>query len=305
MNNRDIIIAKLNIILKNEFREVQGDRIIQIGCVFHSFGKKDKNKNYILTLGSCDKFDEDTKIYSFAKSKEFTSYNVSQLDKEETRLIMKFKEIINKEQPNIILGYNTFGFDNKFLYERCEELCIDDTFGYIGKLQNVKTELTVKHLSSSALGDNILNILPTIGRTEIDLLKLIQRDHNLDSYSLNNVSSVFIGDKKDDVTPKQIFEFQRQTSDKRAIIAKYCIKDCVLLIDLMNKLDKLSANIGMANVCSVPLEFIILRGQGIKVQSLVSKECNIENYILRELEKRVIIVVMKVLLFYLLKKVCI
>ena len=53
----------------------------------------------------------------------------------------------------------------------------------------------------------------------------------------------------------------------------------------MNKLDKLSANIGMANVCSVPLDFIILRGQGIKVQSLVSKECNIENYILRELEK--------------------
>ena len=54
----------------------------------------------------------------------------------------------------------------------------------------------------------------------------------------------------------------------------------------MNKLDKLSANIGMANVCSVPLDFIILRGQGIKVQSLVSKECNIENYILRELEKK-------------------
>ena len=70
------------------------------------------------------------------------------------------------------------------------------------------------------------------------------------------------------------------------IIAKYCIKDCVLLIDLMNKLDILSANIGMANVCSVPLEYIILRGQGIKIQSLVSKECKNENYILRELEKK-------------------
>ena len=53
----------------------------------------------------------------------------------------------------------------------------------------------------------------------------------------------------------------------------------------MNKLDILSANMGMANVCSVPLEYIILRGQGIKIQSLVSKECNIENYLLRELEK--------------------
>ena len=53
----------------------------------------------------------------------------------------------------------------------------------------------------------------------------------------------------------------------------------------MNKLNILSANIGMANVCSVPLEFIILRGQGIKIQSLVSKECINENYVLRELEK--------------------
>ena len=285
LSNRDIIINKLNNIFEDEFREVQGDRIIQIGCVFHLFGKKEKNKKYILTLGSCDKFDEDTKIYSFAKEKEYIEYRTDELDTEETKLILKFQEIINKEQPNIILGYNTFGFDNKFLYERCEELYIDDTFGYIGKLKNKKSKLIKKELSSSALGDNILFTLPSIGRTEIDLLKLVQRDHNLDSYSLNNVSSVFIGDKKDDVSPKQIFEYQRQTSEKRGIIAKYCIKDCVLLIDLMNKLDKLSANIGMANVCSVPLEFIILRGQGIKVQSLVSKECNIENYILRELEK--------------------
>ena len=142
----DIIISKLNIIFKDEFREVQGDRIIQIGCVFHKFGRKEKNKNYILTLGSCDKFDEDTKIHSFANIKEYTSYNVEQLDKEETKLIMKFKDIINKEQPDIILGYNTFGLIIIFIW-RCEELCIDETFGYIGKLLNKKTELTIKHLS--------------------------------------------------------------------------------------------------------------------------------------------------------------
>ena len=65
----------------------------------------------------------------------------------------------------------------------------------------MKTELKVKMLSSSALGDNILHLLTFIGRTELDLLKIVQRDHNLDSYSLNNVSQIFIGDEKDDVTP--------------------------------------------------------------------------------------------------------
>ena len=62
----------MNKIFNKEFREVQGDRIIQIGCVFHLFGKKEENKKYILTLGSCDKFDDTTIIHSFAKNKNFT-----------------------------------------------------------------------------------------------------------------------------------------------------------------------------------------------------------------------------------------
>jgi DNA polymerase elongation subunit (family B) len=283
ISNRDIIINKIMKIFEEQLPEVQGDRIIQIGCVFHKFGKKE-NKNYILTLGSCDKFDEETTIYPYANQEDINLLSIDDLDKAESNLITKFQDIIQEEQPDIILGYNTFGFDNKFLFNRVDELKLQDSFGYLGKMDK-KTEIKIKILSSAALGDNILNIMPTIGRTEIDLLKIIQRDHNLDSYSLNNVSEKFIGDKKDDVTPKQIFEYQRANGEKRGIIAKYCVKDCVLLIDLMNKLDILSANIGMANVCSVPLEFIILRGQGIKIQSLVSKECKNENYVLRELEK--------------------
>ena len=285
MSNREIIIYLINKLLEDKLPEVQGDRIIQIGCVFHNFGIKNSNKKYILTLGSCDKFDTDTNIFQYGIDKNVTEYSVSELDNYECELILKFQEVINSEQPDIIMGYNTFGFDNKFLFNRVQELDINE-FGYISKIKSFQSELQVKLLSSSALGDNILNLITNTGRTELDLLKIVQRDHNLDSYSLNNVSQIFIGDEKDDVTPKQIFEYQRLNSEKRAIIAKYCIKDCVLLIDLMNKLDILSANIGMANVCSVPLSYIILRGQGIKIQSLVSKECKNENYILRELEKK-------------------
>ena len=72
----------------------------------------------------------------------------------------------------------------------------------------------------AALGDNIFyTIDKMVGITELDLLQIVKKDHNLESYSLNSVSDIFIGDAKDDVTPKQIFEYQRQTSDKRG---KYC-----------------------------------------------------------------------------------
>ena len=40
ISNRDIIISKLNSLFVENLPEVQGDRIIQIGCVFHKFGKR-------------------------------------------------------------------------------------------------------------------------------------------------------------------------------------------------------------------------------------------------------------------------
>ena len=42
---------------------------------------------------------------------------------------------------------------------------------------------------------------------------------------------------KDDVSPQDIFNFQKQGPDKRCIIAKYCVKDVILCVELLQKLD--------------------------------------------------------------------
>jgi DNA polymerase elongation subunit (family B) len=47
-------------------------------------------------------------------------------------------------------------------------------------------------LSSSALGDNFLKLYDTPGIIRLDMMKIIQRDHKLDSYKLDSVSAVFI-----------------------------------------------------------------------------------------------------------------
>jgi DNA polymerase elongation subunit (family B) len=78
---------------------------------------------------------------------------------------------------------------------------------------------------------------------------------------------------KDDVSPKQIFSLHRGSATDRAIVARYCLQDCDLVMELFNKLDILNNSIAMANVCSVPVSYIFLRGQGIKIESLIFKEC--------------------------------
>ena len=68
-------------------------------------------------------------------------------------------------------------------------------------------------------------------------------------------------------------------------IAFYCIQVCVLCNRLTEKLDIVTNNIGMSNVCIIPLSYLFLRGQGIKIFSLVAKECRQMNYLIPNLKR--------------------
>lgn len=78
---------------------------------------------------------------------------------------------------------------------------------------------------------------------------------------------------KDDVSPKEIFALHQGGPADRTRIAAYCLQDCDLVMELMQKLEVLNNSIAMANICWVPTEFIFSRGQGIKAESLMFYEC--------------------------------
>ena len=83
---------------------------------------------------------------------------------------------------------------------------------------------------------------------------------------------------KDDVSPAEMFKLHLGSADDRAIIAKYCVQDCMLVLDLYKKLEIFNYSMSMANVCSVPVSYIFLRGQGIKIESLIFKYCYEKGY---------------------------
>jgi DNA polymerase delta subunit 1 len=89
---------------------------------------------------------------------------------------------------------------------------------------------------------------------------------------------------KDDVSPKEIFALHAGGPVDRARVAKYCIQDCDLTMELFQKLEVLNNSIAMANVCWVPVEFIFTRGQGIKSESLVFYECRKEDQLIPVLQ---------------------
>ena len=90
---------------------------------------------------------------------------------------------------------------------------------------------------------------------------------------------------KDDVTPQDIFRLTHEGPEGRKIVAKYCIKDCELVDDLLKKTDILTGYIEMAKLTTVPISFLVYRGQGIKGLSYVAKKCREKKTLMPVIDK--------------------
>jgi DNA polymerase elongation subunit (family B) len=417
-----------------------GDKVIQIGMTYSYLGEQECYKKVVLCLKKTGDVDDSiVKSYS-----------------DEIKLMLGFTSEIYKEDPDVITGYNIFGFDFPYLRDRAKKFGIENQFSKLSRVKGLSCNFVEQQLVSSAMGRNNLKYYNTPGRVCIDLMKYIQREHKLSAYGLDAVAGNFIRDKvekfeyiregdklvsklskcvskedeednnendenednednnedeeneednneennknkkdneldedayystdededevigddddihikkknkdnskkkkvlytkllvksttgikkddyialyyndgptdnkigkkyrvlyvddksiilanklslrqylkrgwkvfwcqaKDDVGPKDIFRLFKGSSFDRARVAKYCLKDSSLCNRLMAKLQILPNSIGMGNVCCVPLPYIFLRGQSIKIFSLVAKQCREEKYLIPTVKKK-------------------
>jgi DNA polymerase elongation subunit (family B) len=331
--------------------KIHGDEIVQIGIVLYRNNKAEAK--HIFVLGTCDR----DKVAP--PSNSTVPIHVYPFELEST-LLTAFHAWLAKTDPDVMITYNGFGFDERYIWERAEELSVTQSCMAWSRLSSGKPKLVEKFLSSAAMGDNTMHFINAPGRLKVDLLPYIRRNYNLDSYTLDNVAATFMSgsiigrvevldanrlrvptkstkgavpgrfivlmddendhviDKaeivaveakaiivavadaqtrlaehglppsrwaqvKDDVSPKELFALQRGSSADRAKIARYCLQDCDLTMEIFMKLEVLNNAVAMANVCSVPVSFIFMRGQGVKIESLVFKECRLEDRLIEVL----------------------
>ncbi len=191
----------------------------------------------------------------------------------EREMLMAFKEYLVEKDIDIITGWNIFGFDLEYIMKRAVMTKCDQSFYEMSKMKNHSCELVYKKLSSSALGDNALKILPMPGRFIFDLFHEVKKGYKLDSYKLDNVSKLYLGDNKIDMPPKEMFaRFVEEDPVKLREVAEYCIKDTLLPHRLLSKLSILVNLLEMAKATWVPLCYLVERGQQIKVFSLLTKK---------------------------------
>jgi DNA polymerase delta subunit 1 len=196
----------------------------------------------------------------------------------EKKLLQAFEKYLIKTDPDIITGWNIFGFDLEFLQVRAVKNGLAPTWG---RFKDSPIELVTKNLSSSALGNNMLKMVPMRGRYVFDLFQDVKREHKLESYSLNNVSKHFLKDQKNDMPVKEIFSrFAEGDPARLGEVADYCLKDTELPHKLLDKLCQIQNLVEMAKACWVPLAFLSERGQQIKVFSQMAFKARELNFII-------------------------
>jgi len=202
---------------------------------------------------------------------------------DEGDMLQAWRDFVNEIDPDLIIGYNTSQFDIPYLIDRAKALK-KNQFPYFGRLNGKKTEVKDTHFSSKAYGTRDTKETAMDGRLQLDMLQVMQRDYKLRSYTLNSVCSHFLGEQKEDVHHSIITDLQNGTDETRRRLAVYCLKDAYLPQRIMDKLMCFINYIEMARVTGIPFNYLLSRGQQIKVISQLYRKAKQLKYLVPALK---------------------
>jgi len=233
------------------------DKLIQIATSFQRYGETEPYRRVVVCLKNTDDV-PGVEIVSCAQ---------------ESDVINAWMKLVAEEKTDVLIGYNVFQYDWKYVSGRAQMLVDDSTaedmvfLDTLGRMAENGGDVVERELASNAFGQNFFFYLDTPGIIQLDLLQWMRKNRNLESYSLNNVSKLYLGDQKDDLPAMQIFEKFEGTSADRAVIAKYAAQDTLLPLKLTTKLAIFEDVTEMANAVKIPVDWVGFRGQQVRAFS--------------------------------------
>ncbi|MEN4006953.1 MAG: DNA-directed DNA polymerase [Methanobacteriaceae archaeon] len=134
--------------------------------------------------------------------------------KDEKEMILRFIEIINTENPDVILGYNSDNFDFPYINDRAKKLDIKLNLGLDGS--------EIKFLRRGFVSAAVIR-----GRIHVDLYPVMRRHLTLDRYTLERVYRELFGEEKEDIEGDKIWKYWDSGGEKLEELFEYSLDDAV------------------------------------------------------------------------------
>lgn len=200
----------------------------------------------------------------------------------ERELLDLWAKEIGLRRALLWVHFNGLGFDEEYMHTRAVLVGARGFLRHLGWVGERDQDVPLHRstMESAAYGCNQFAHIRVEGVFHLDLMVAIKRDYNLQSYSLDFCGEHFCGERKVDLKPQQQFDLYR--SGHLTEILEYCVQDVRLTLRLATKLSMVTALVEMAGQTSVPLDYLITRGQQIKMVSSLVRFAGPQGYFLRE-----------------------
>lgn len=170
----------------------------------------------------------------------------------EKDIIEGFAELIRKEDPDVLTGYNIDNYDIKHIMERAKANKMVDAMPW-GR----------DHGQPRLVNDRFWRVR---GRVISDAWWAAKRELHPKQETLNAVASQFLGETKMDVDPKHMDAEWAKNRDK---VIRYCIKDAELALKILMFVGNIRKGLDLAAVSKLPLEDAITAGSSQLADSLL------------------------------------
>ena len=187
--------------------------------------------------------------------------------KNETALLLGWSNFLKTVRPNIVIGYNSLSFDDNYLIVKSKLRNVWDKYASTSYINDRKAQITATKWKSEAYGDQEYVCFDVPGILHIDIYYYCKKEfRNLSSYSLNDVSEHFLGDRKIDLPPDiMIQKWHQGGSNNMHDIVEYCVKDTLLPFKLLKKLNIWIGLNEMANVMCLHIYDLLTRGEQLRL----------------------------------------
>lgn len=183
----DHLICNMAFQMQIMFPPLHGDHVTFIGFSVMRMGDHKPFQNVCITSGECD---------------PIPGVELIRVPNE-SEIILEWRRQVTKYRPSVMTGYNIFGFDYEFLFQRSLELKCAEAFlqlsaniGEPSYTKNYKTEeIDIETTAISiASGELRLRYFKTPGTIQLDMMSYFRKEFNFGSYKLDDVASEIIQD---------------------------------------------------------------------------------------------------------------
>lgn len=253
----------------NIFPQFEHDPICCICFQYYPYSFPDHKRNICLTFRGPGTKSGELPSTSSSSCGDFT---IIECDNE-IELIIRFSQIIKKLDVDVLTGYNSVNFDLTYIVNRSRHLMqklkaqqnslyklLEEAL-MLSRLANYVCEVTEKSFDSKQRGKRKDYIVNLPGRIQFDLLPIIKTREKYNSYTLNNVAKIILGDTKEDVPHYLITPMFNRDAESQIKVLSYCVKDAVICVQIIEKKLLLISYIEDARTTHTHINPLIFSGQ--------------------------------------------